>query len=112
MMDHFEEVEAEEAQLELQRRAEELAEVQRVLDLQSVLDTSAGRAVLWDILCQADLYRGGFVDNPHLVSYNEGKRVIGTTLYERIYRARPDIDVTMRREAEVRRKQLETSLNA
>jgi hypothetical protein len=70
--------------------------------LAEVLDTYAGRAVLWDILFSCGIYRTSFTGDPFTTAFKEGARNMGLSLQEKILTAKKDAYTVMRDEAVIR----------
>lgn len=86
------------AQLNLERQQAELARV---------LDTPAGRAVIWRILERGGFHKLSFAgSDTHLTAFNEGRRDIANWLLAECLTARPQCYNVMRNEAEDREKSL------
>lgn len=71
------------------KRAEEadkLAALQLDADMKKVLDSRAGRNVLWWLLSQTNIYGSAFTGNS-TTFFNEGKREVGLRLLARITEA-------------------------
>lgn len=68
-------------------------------DLREVLDTAAGRRVLWSILDVSGVYGLSFTGEALGSAFNEGRRQIGITLLQKIEDLAPGSYLTMQREA-------------
>jgi hypothetical protein len=91
----------DERQLASKKRAIKAAEVQEKLYMQQVLATREGRAVLWAILIEAGVYHISFdASNPHVTSFNEGRRNVGNRLLARIRLASSEKLAIMEQEAQ------------
>ena len=77
--------------------ADKLAERERE-DLRAVLDTAAGRRVLWSLLDAAGVYGASYTGEAISTAYAEGRRAIGITLLQKIEDLAPGSFLTMQRE--------------
>lgn len=73
-----------------QRAREREARKQREADYKTVLGTRAGRAVLWDLLSEAGIYRSAGPVEPHVMAWNEGQRNAGLKLQAEMIRLSPE----------------------
>jgi hypothetical protein len=69
----------------------------------TVLATEAGRAVMWDLLCQAGLFESSFSQSS-LIYFNEGRRNVGLKLRADLELADESLVEQMEREARARRR--------
>ena len=67
-------------------------------DLRSVLKTSAGRNVLWQVLEQANVFGISYTGESNSTFFNEGMRNIGNRLLAHIQQANPDAFLLMQKE--------------
>lgn len=90
----------DEGRLTKRAKAIKLAQARQDADLREVLDTRAGRAVLMRVLQDGRVYEQSFhPENPHLTSFNEGRRSVGNQLLARIELAASEKLAIMREEA-------------
>lgn len=90
---------ADPAQIEDSQREEKSESEQLQEDLRSVVDTRAGRRVLWRYMSIAGIYRSSFADKSETTAFNEGRRIIGLTIMGDITNAKPDVLIQMMLEA-------------
>lgn len=74
-------------------------ERQDIADLGMVLQTDAGRRLLWGLLEQGNVFGTVFSANGSQMCFNEGRRVAALDLFNRINVNYPDLYLTMAREA-------------
>lgn len=101
-MPEFEEPQSaiDEGRLTRREKAIRRRQAQDTADLQEVLATRAGRAVLFQVLRDGRVYEQSFnPDNPHWTSFNEGCRSVGNRLLARIELAASEKLAIMREEA-------------
>lgn len=90
----------DEGHLSKREKAIRRRQAQERADLREVLDTRAGRAVLFQVLRDGRVYEQSFnPDNPHWTSFNEGCRSVGNQLLARIELAASEKLAIMREEA-------------
>lgn len=87
------------AQIAEGQREEKTAHEQQIEDLQAVLELRAGRRVLWRYLSHAGVFQSSYVGNAEGTIFNEGKRVMGTTIMADITAAKPEAFIQMMLEA-------------
>lgn len=81
----FEESEQDLEQEQLQEEALRKRK-QELDDLAVVMDTAAGKRLIWRLLESAGVFRQSFVpDSPHSTSFNEGRRSHGNQLLSDIH---------------------------
>ena len=67
--------------------------------------TYEGRFLLWQEMTECGVYSTSFSEgNPHLTSYNEGRRSVGLALLDLLFTVDPSAYTIMRQEAEDRDK--------
>lgn len=85
-------------------RQERALERRRLTFYKTVLGTEAGRAVMWDLLCQTGLFESSFSQSS-LIYFNEGRRNVGLKLRADLELADESAVEQMEREARIRRRQ-------
>jgi len=69
-------------------------------DWKWLLKSPPGRRQFWDLMKFAGTFASSFsADNAHVTSHNEGMRLVGNRILERIHQASPEAYSQMRREA-------------
>lgn len=64
----------------------------------SVIGDRDGRAFLWQLLAQCELYQDGFSSTPGVTERNTGKRAVGLWVLTQIHDVDPDAYVLMLKE--------------
>lgn len=77
-------------------------------DLRAVIETAAGRAVLWGLLSACKIYSDGFCGGDHAAMAREaGMRYVGISLLEKVLTVNSEAYILMRDEATARRRVLD-----
>ena len=74
-------------------------QLQRIADYKEVFGTDAGKRVLRDIEDFAQLLSDGFDENPHVTSYNAGRRSVGVYILRMLEMSREDLQEAIRKQA-------------
>jgi hypothetical protein len=90
---------ADPKQIEAQKEADKLALKQDAEDLRWLMGDARGRRVVWDLLGKAGLYSSVFNNHGGVMNLNEGKRLIGLDIHNRIMATCPELYHTMSAEA-------------
>jgi hypothetical protein len=61
------------------------AEDQKAEVWRAVLETKAGREVLWDLLSEFGIYKTSFSVDPAVTAFNEGRRGAGLVVLDRVF---------------------------
>ena len=90
----------DEIQVKKRKTAHQLRREREVAELQALLDTVGGRALIWRLLEEAGFHKLSFVgEATHTMAFNEGRRSIGNWLLSEALTARPQCYNLMRDEA-------------
>ena len=76
----------DEKQVKASKKADKLRSMEQREFLEAVVSTAGGRAVLWDILCQCELFAVAPYD-PGYTQRFEGKRDLGLWLMKELFTA-------------------------
>lgn len=82
MLEPFETPEQREARAAEQRAAQERDEKQLKADITALMETGAGRRIVWRLLETTHVYQTCYRDNPLQMARAEGRREIGLMLTE------------------------------
>lgn len=82
MLEPFETPEQREARAAKQRAAQERDEKQLKADITALMETGAGRRIVWRLLKETHIYQTCYRDNPLQMARAEGRREIGLMLTE------------------------------
>lgn len=82
MLEPFETPEQREARTAEQRAAQERDEEQLKADITALMNTGAGRRIVWRLLEETHIYQTCYRDNPLQMARAEGRREIGLMLTE------------------------------
>lgn len=82
MLEPFETPEQREARAAEQRAAQERDEEQLKADITALMNTGAGRRIVWRLLEETHIYQTCYRDNPLQMARAEGRREIGLMLTE------------------------------
>ena len=82
MLEPFETPEQREARTAEQRAAQERDEEQLKADITALMETGAGRRIVWRLLEETHIYQTCYRDNPLQMARAEGRREIGLMLTE------------------------------
>ena len=67
-------------------------EYQKFLDdLREVTHTPAGKRVFWQLLEYTDVHSSSFDADPHVMSFNEGRRDVGLWIEKQLEQVEPDL---------------------
>ncbi len=79
-------------------KEEKAAEDRRITALRDLLGTDAGRTYLWWVLGQAGVMDNSFDRDPHVTSFKEGRRALGSKILADILRVAPGRYIEMMKE--------------
>ena len=99
MADPFVKNAADEQEVAESKRQENALREQEIADMRWVLSTKQGRRVLWRYLSRAGVFQTSYTGNSEGTLFNEGKRVMGTTIIADVTAADPNAFVAMMLEA-------------
>jgi len=99
MLEPFETPEQREARAAEQRAAQERDEEQLKADITALMETGAGRRIVWRLLEETHIYQTCYRDNPLQMARAEGRREIGLMLTEWVTTYTPEDYFTMQQEA-------------
>lgn len=92
---------ADPKQVERARLREVFGERSLLADIRAVLESPAGRRVMWWILDAAGVYRSSFTGN-NTTFFNEGRRDLGLLVLGKITEAKPEALIQMMQESKKR----------
>lgn len=70
-----------------------------ILEMRDVLDTQAGRNILWRILSECGIFRSEFTNDIAIAANASAKRALGLWLISEMIAAKPDAFMILQREA-------------
>nr|DAN75883.1 MAG TPA: hypothetical protein [Caudoviricetes sp.] len=105
MLEPFETPEQREARAAEQRAAQERDEEQLKADITALMETGAGRRIVWRLLEATHIYQTCYRDNPLQMARAEGRREIGLKLLDWITTHTPEHYFTMQKEAHDERRE-------